>query len=581
MANITLNNVKLQVADGITVLEAARANGVNIPTLCHMDMADIKMINKVGTCRVCMVEVVNPNGSSWLAPACATDIWDGMVINTNTPRAIKARRTMVELFISNHPKDCLACERNRNCELQDLAADLNIRDDRYAGKMSKHTKDTSSRSLIRDPEKCVLCRRCETMCNEVQTVGVYSAVNRGLETTIGTAFDFPMLDTACTFCGQCISVCPTGALTQISNIGEVWSEINNPDKVVIVQTAPAVRVALGEEFNMPVGTRVTGKMVAALRRLGFDHVYDTDFAADLTIMEEAHELIDRVKNGGTLPMLTSCCPAWVKFIEHQFPTLLDIPSSCKSPHEMFGAIAKTYLAEKLGVDPGKMVVVSIMPCVAKKYEAAREELANDGNANVDYVLTTREMASMLREAGINFNSLPDEDFDKVMGESSGASVIFGTTGGVIEAAVRTAASWLGGETIKNVDFKELRGMEGIREATVKAGEVELKIGIAHGLGNARTLLENIRDGKCQYHAIEIMACPGGCVGGGGQPFYGNDRTIIAARAKSLYAEDEAKQVRCSHENAEIKALYAEFLEKPGSHKAHELLHTQYVKRDKL
>ena len=577
MINITLNNMKLQVEPGTTILEAARSVGVNIPTLCHMDMASIKMVNKVGTCRVCMVDV---EGRYPLMPACAATVYEGMVIHTNTPRAIQARRTVVELFLSNHPKDCLVCERNKNCELQTLAADLNIRDTRYEGKMTKHPKDVSSNSLIRDAEKCVLCRRCETMCNQVQTVGVYSAVKRGIETTVGTAFDNPMTETSCTFCGQCVSVCPTGALTQTSHTSEVWNAINNPEKVVVVQAAPAIRVALGEEFGLPVGTRVTGKMVASLRRIGFDHVYDTTFAADLCIMEEATELLGRIKNGGRLPMLTSCCPAWVKFIEHQFPELLDVPSSCKSPQQMFGVIAKTYMAEKLGVDPDKMVVVSIMPCLAKKFEAAREELSYADRLDVDYVLSTRELANMLREAGINFNQLPDEDFDKVMGESSGAGVIFGTTGGVVEAAVRTAAAWMG-NTSTDVEYSQLRGVEGIREATIKVGDLDLKIGIANGLGNARTLLENIRDGKSEYHAIEIMGCPGGCVSGGGQPFYGNDREVVAKRAQGLYSEDRDKAVRLSHENAEIKALYADFLGEPGGEKAHALLHTTYTKRPRL
>jgi len=578
MPNVKLNGVQLQVEDGLTILDVARANGVNIPTLCYMNMSDVGIVNCVGTCRVCMVEV---EGRPNLMPACAVQVWDGMSVVTNSPKAINARRTVVELLISDHPKDCLSCERNRKCELQDLAADLNVREDKYAGKRVEYAKDTSSKSIIRDPEKCVMCRRCETMCNQVQTVGVYSGAHRSLEAVVSTAFEYPMLDTSCTFCGQCISVCPTGALTQVSDIGNVWSAINDPDKVVIVQTAPAVRVALGEEFGMPIGTRVTGKMVAGLRRMGFDHVYDTDFAADLTIMEETAELLNRVKNNGPFPLLTSCCPAWVKFIEHQFPTLLDIPSSCKSPHQMFGAIAKTYLAEKLGVDPAKMVVVSVMPCVAKKYEAAREELANGGHADVDYVITTREMAAMLREACIDFTSLPDEDFDAVMGESTGAGVIFGRTGGVIEAAVRTAVFKITGKNPANVEFGQLRGQDGIREAVVKAGDMDLKIGIAHGLGNARTLLENIRDGKSEYHAIEIMACPGGCVNGGGQPFYGNDRMVAAERAKGLNAEDADKPVRVSHENKEIQTLYKEFLGEPGSHKAHDLLHTCYIKREKM
>jgi NADH-quinone oxidoreductase subunit G len=574
MVNIKINNIAVQVEAGTTILEAARTLGINIPTLCYMNMESAGCKNAPGSCRVCMVELEGRNN---LLPACVTVSWEGMSIHTNTPRAIKTRRTVVELFLSNHPKDCLVCERNKNCELQTLAAELNIRQNKYEGKMAKHKKDTSGMSLIRDPEKCILCRRCETMCNEVQTVGVYSAVNRSLETTVSTAFNNPVTDTTCTFCGQCVSVCPTGALTQANHTGEVWAALADPDKVVVVQAAPAIRVALGEEFGMVVGARVTGKMVAGLRRLGFNHVYDTNFAADLTVMEEANELLNRINNGGRLPMLTSCCPAWVKFIEHQFPELLDVPSTCKSPHEMFGTVAKTYLAQKLNLDPKKMVVVSIMPCLAKKYESAREELGR----NVDYVLTTRELASMFREAGLNFHALPDEDFDPIMGESTGAGTIFGTTGGVIEATVRTAVYSLTGQNPADVEFTQLRGTDGIREATVKAGDTELLIGIANGLGNARTMLENIRDGKSQYHAIEIMACPGGCVAGGGQPYHGNNQAIIKERAASLYVVDREKKARCAHENTEIQTLYAEFLEKPGSKKAHDLLHTSYVKREKV
>ncbi len=578
MITLTINGKKVEIEEGKTILDAAKACGIHIPTLCHLDMHSIKMVNQVGTCRVCMVEL---EGRRNLAPACSTKAVDGMVIRTNTMRAIKSRRAMVELFLSNHPKDCLVCERNQKCELQHLAAELGIREVKYQGKVSKHEKDTSSYSLIRDAEKCVLCRRCETMCNNVQTVGVYSAVHRGFDTVIGTAFDQPMINTTCTFCGQCVSVCPTAALTQVDNTAEVWTALNNKDKFVIVQTAPAVRVALGEEFGMEIGSRVTGKMVAALRQLGFAKVFDTDFAADLTIMEEATELIGRIQNGGRLPILTSCCPAWVKFIEHQFPELLDVPSTCKSPHEMFGAIAKTYLAEKLNVAPEKIVVVSVMPCLAKKYEAARPELISGDLPNVDYVISTRELARMIREAGVSFAELEDENFDSIMGESSGASVIFGTTGGVIEAALRTANVWLTGEKLGKIDFTELRGMDGIREATVKVGDLDLKIGIASGLGNARQLLEAIRNGRADYHAIEIMACPGGCVAGGGQPYYGNDIGIIGKRAEAIYAEDKEKEIRFSHENPEIQKLYEEFLEKPGSHKAHELLHTKFTQREIL
>ncbi|MCL2617744.1 MAG: NADH-dependent [FeFe] hydrogenase, group A6 [Defluviitaleaceae bacterium] len=570
----------MSVEEGITVLDAAKQAGVYIPTLCHMNLHSLNMHNNPGSCRVCMVEL---EGRRTLAPACTTKVFDGMKVRTNTPKAIKSRRTMVELLLSNHPTDCLICDRNNNCELQSMASSLGIRKIRYSGERMRFDSDTSSHAMIRDPEKCILCRRCETVCNEVQTVNVYSAKGRGFDAVLSTAFDMPLYDTTCTFCGQCASVCPTGALVQRSYITEVWDEIADPDKLVIVQTAPAVRVALGEEFGMDYGSRVTGKMVAALRHIGFDKVYDTDFAADLTIMEEANELIKRIQGGGPLPMLTSCCPAWVRFIEHQFPSLIDIPSSCASPHEMFGAIAKTYLAEKLGVDPKKVVVVSIMPCLAKKHEANRAELATEF-PHVDYVLTTRELASMIREAGLSFGELEEADFDKVMGESTGAGVIFGTTGGVIEAAVRTAACKLEGKEIDKIDFTELRGMDGVREATVHVAGMDLRIGIAHGLGNARTLLQKIKDGKADYHAIEIMACPGGCVGGGGQPLLqtysleGDKMAVIEKRAKALYAEDADKQRRRSHENKEIQQLYAEFLGEPGSHKAHDLLHTTYTKR---
>ena len=510
MVEIKINNVTTEVPEDTTILEAAEKMGVHIPTLCHLDLHDIKMVNQVGTCRVCMVEI---EGRHNLMPACATRVYQGMEVHTNTRRAVKARRANTELLLSNHPKDCLVCERNLNCELQHLAAELSVREDKYQGDRLRSEKDNTSYSIIRNAEKCVLCRRCETMCNNVQTVGVYSAVKRGFETVVGTAFDNPMLDTSCTFCGQCVSVCPTAALTEIDDTAQVWRAINNPDKYVVVQTAPAIRVALGESFGMPIGTQVTGKMVTALRRMGFDQVLDTNFGADLTVLEEASEFLHRLEHGGRLPILTSCCPAWVKFIEHQFPELLDIPSSCKSPHEMFGVIAKTYLAEKLGVDPSKMVVVSIMPCLAKKFEARREELSGEGRGNdVDYVLSTRELAKMIKEAGINFKMLPDDDFDKIMGESTGAGVIFGTTGGVIEAVVRTVAAWQDGKPPADLNFTQLRGMEGIREAEVTVGGKKVSIGIAHGLGNARKLLEDIRDGKAQYDAIEIMACPSGCVG---------------------------------------------------------------------
>ncbi|MDR3240521.1 MAG: [FeFe] hydrogenase, group A [Clostridiales bacterium] len=580
MVNITINHLETSVPEGTTILEAAREIGVHIPTLCHLDLPDIKMVNRVGTCRVCMVEV---EGKWNLTPACSTAVTPGMVIHTDTLRAIRARRTVVELLLSNHPRECLTCERNGTCELQSLAAELGIREIKFKGPRIHTEKDTTSYSIVRNAEKCVLCRRCETMCNEVQTVGVYSAVHRGFDCLIGTAFDLPMLETSCTCCGQCVSVCPTAALTETDDSAEVWEAIANPDLYVVAQTAPAVRVTLGEEFGLPVGTQVTGKMTAALRKMGFDKVLDTDFAADLTIMEEASEFIHRMKHGGRLPILTSCCPAWVKFIEHQFPDLLDIPSTCKSPHEMFGAIAKTYLARKLGVDPAKMVVVSIMPCLAKKFEARREELSgHEVGSNVDYVLSTRELARMIREAGIHFNALPEEDFDGVMGESSGASAIFGTTGGVIEAVVRTAACWLDPENPNpQIDFQQLRGIEGIREACVEFAGQKFCVAIAHGLGNARKLLTDIQEGKAQYDAIEIMACPSGCVGGGGQPYHGNNMEVLTQRACAVYNEDKGKSVRRSHENKEVLALYKEFLGEPYGEKAHELLHTRYQKRDQI
>jgi len=576
MIEIKINNEAVQVPEGITILEAAQNHGVHIPTLCHLDLHDIKMVNKVGTCRVCMVEIT---GRRNLVPACAALVYEGVEIITNSPRAINARRTNAELLLSNHPKDCLVCERNLNCELQSLAAELGIREDKFSGARLRVEKDNTSYSIVRNAEKCVLCRRCETMCNDVQTVGVYSAVHRGFETYMGTAMDNPILDTACTFCGQCVSVCPTAALTEIDDSAKVWEALNDPDKFVVVQAAPAIRAALGEAFGMPVGSLVTGKMVTALRRLGFNQVLDTDFAADLTVLEEASEFLHRLESGGRMPMLTSCCPAWVKFIEHQFPELLDVPSTCKSPQEMFGAIAKAYLAPKLGIDPANMVVVSIMPCLAKKFEAAREELGNKAQGrDVDYVLSTRELARMVKEAGINFPALPDTDFDAVMGESTGAGVIFGTTGGVIEAVLRTVSAWKDG-TPKDVNFTQLRGLEGIREATVTIGGQPISVAIAHGLGNARGLLEAIRDGKANYHAIEIMACPSGCVGGGGQPYHGNNIEVLRQRAAALYKEDAGKPKRMSHENAQLQQLYDEFLGEKYGKKAHELLHTTFKARD--
>ncbi|MCT4593605.1 MAG: NADH-dependent [FeFe] hydrogenase, group A6 [Anaeromicrobium sp.] len=576
--SIIINGEDYQVPKDSTILDVAKDAGINIPTLCHLDLHNLKAVNKAASCRVCMVEVAGKNN---LAPACVTKVSEGMDIKTDSIRAIKARRMAVELLLSNHPNECFTCPRNLDCDLQALAKDLGITRIKFEGEKKEYAKDTSSASIVKDPSKCIMCRRCETMCNDVQTCGILSGLDRGFDAIVGPAFNLPMKDTSCTYCGQCVAVCPTAALTEVNSIDKVWSAIEHKDKYVIAQIAPAIRVALGEEFGMAPGTIVTGKIATALKRLGFDGVFDTDFAADLTIMEEASELIHRLENNGTLPMLTSCCPAWVKFIEHQFPELLDIPSTCKSPHIMFGAIAKTYYAEKMGIDPNKIVVVSVMPCVAKKAEAERPELTKDNANDVDLVVTTREFATMIKEAGMDFTKLPDGEFDKLMGESTGASVIFGTTGGVIEAALRTAYEWATGETLEKVDFKQLRGLDGIREATVDLKGKELKIGIAHGLGNARRLLEDIRDGKSHYHAIEIMACPGGCVGGGGQPYHHGDASIIEARHKAIYEEDAGKTLRKSHENPEIIKLYEEFLGKPLGHKSHDLLHTHYEKRDRI
>lgn len=578
MINIKINGKEMQVAEGTTILEASKMVNLKIPTLCHLNLKDFGIVNQTASCRVCVVEV---EGRPALAPSCAELCTEGMSIRTDSIRAINARRTAVELLLSNHPFDCLVCPKNLECDLQSLAQELGIHEIRYTGEKMDYPKDTSSYSLVKDPNKCVMCRRCETMCNDVQTCGILSAVNRGFNVFVGPAFNLDMVDTSCTFCGQCVAVCPTAALTEVNNTDKVWAAIADPKKHVVVQVAPAVRVAVGELFGMDPGQIVTGKMVSALRSLNFDAVFDTDFGADLTIMEEASELIHRIQNGGRLPMLTSCCPAWVKFFEHQFPDLLDIPSTCKSPQIMLGAMIKTYYADKIGKKPEDIVVVSVMPCLAKKAEAARPELTKDENSDVDLVITTRELGQMLKEAGIDLSGLPESDFDQLLGESTGASVIFGTTGGVIEAAVRTAYEWITGETLEAVDFHQLRGLEGIREAEVKVGDLNLRIGIAHGLGHARKLLEDIRDGKSHFDAIEIMACPGGCIGGGGQPYHHGDMEIIKKRQMAIYQEDTGKVLRKSHENPYIKKLYDEFLGQPNSHLAHELLHTHYVPKDKI
>ena len=580
MSKLSMNGREISFDAGRTILQVAREHGVEIPTLCHLQDADHKEV-----CRICVVEVA---GSDRLLPACATPANEGMEILTDTPRVREARKTVLELLLSDHPKDCLTCAKSGQCDLQELAERFCLRENRYEGGSQSTYKKDISPAIARDMDKCVMCRRCETMCNEVQTVGALSGVNRGFNAVVAPAFDMPLEESVCTFCGQCVAVCPTGALVERDYSWQVIEAIADPDKVVVVQTAPAVRAALGECFGMEPGTLVTGKMASALRQMGFKYVFDTDFAADLTIMEEGAELLDRIKrflSGDTsvrLPILTSCCPAWVKFFEHQYPDLLDVPSTAKSPQQMFGAIAKNYLAGKLGIPREKLVVVSVMPCLAKKYECARPEFSVDGNPDVDISISTRELAHLIKRANIDFVSLPDSDFDSPLGESTGAAVIFGTTGGVIEAATRSAVEWLTGKPLEDVNFTALRGLEGCREAKLKVGDLELHIGIAHELGNARKLLDAIRAGTVEpFHAIEIMACPGGCIGGGGQPYHHGNMEIIRKRQGAIYREDEAKVRRKSHENPDIIKLYEEYLGKPLGAKPHHLLHTHYFKRHKI
>ena len=577
MENITVkvNGVEVSVPKGATVLEAAHAAGFEIPTLCYM-----KEINEIGACRICVVEVNEGRGFRLVA-GCVYPCTDNMEILTASPKVIESRKKTLELILSTHDRKCLSCVRSGNCELQKLCKDYGIEDaSKYDGANNVYDVDNSAAHMYRDNNKCILCRRCVAVCAKTQGIGVIGANERGFKTYIGSAFDMGLGETSCVSCGQCIAVCPVGAIAEKDYIKPVLEAIADPEKVVLVQTAPAVRAGLGECFGLPIGTNVEGKMVAALRRLGFDKVFDTDFAADLTIMEEANEFLDRVKNGGKLPLITSCSPGWVKYCEHYFPEMTENLSSCKSPQQMFGAVAKTYYAEKMGIDPKNIVMVSIMPCTAKKFEIGRDDQNAAGVPDVDYSLTTRELGRMIERAGINFLGLADEKFDDPLGISTGAAVIFGATGGVMEAALRTAVYTLTGEN--PIDFPEVRGTEGIKEATYNVAGMDVKVAVASGLANAKELLEKVQNGEADYHFIEIMGCPGGCVNGGGQPQVAmgirNFVDIRAERAKVLYNLDAEMPVRQSHENPAIKAIYDEFLEKPGSHKAHELLHTTYVKR---
>jgi len=576
MVNIKINNMPLSVPKGISILEAARMAGIEIPTLCYL-----KKINEIGACRICMVEV---KGARSLVTACVYPVNEGMEIFTNTERVRKSRKTTLELILSTHDRKCLSCVRSGTCELQQLCKEFGVDDEgRFDGANPVHEYDDSAIHMIRDNGKCILCRRCVAAC-QAQHISVIGANARGFDTHIGSAFERPLDSVACVSCGQCIVNCPTGAIYEKDDTAKVLEAINDPEKFVVVHTAPSIRVTLGECFGMHIGTNVQGKMVAALRRLGFDKVFDTDFGADLTIVEEANEFLGRVQNGGVLPMITSCSPGWIKYCEHYYPDMLDHLSTCKSPQQMSGAIIKTWYAEKMGIDPKDIVVVGIMPCTAKKFETKRDDQAASGYPDVDYSLTTRELGRMIESAGIYFKHLPDEEFDNPLGDSTGAAVIFGATGGVMEAALRTAVEKLSGEELKSLDFTEVRGTEGIKEASYTVNGMEIKVCVVSGLANANTIMEKVKNGTADYHFIEIMGCPGGCVNGGGQPIQHavvrNFVDLRARRAAALYEADKDMPLRKSHESEAVKRLYAEFLGEPGSHKAHEVLHTSYVARPK-
>jgi iron-only hydrogenase group A len=569
--SLTIDGKKVEVPPGTTILEAAKSANLRIPTLCYLPE-----VQAIGACRVCLVEI---EGNKNLQASCVFPATDGLVVHTHSKKVQEARKFTVELLLSAHPQECLTCTRNLKCELQRLAEEMGIREVRFQGEKPKPRIDDSNPSIRRDASKCILCRRCVTVCQEIQQVGALSAQERGFDTYVGPAFGDELGETACALCGQCINVCPVGALTEKDYTQDVWKAIHDPDKIVVVQDAPAVRAALGEEFGLPPGSLVTGKMLEALRRLGFDVIFDTNFAADLTIIEEGNELLKRVKGGGTLPMITSCSPGWIKFIEHFYPDFLPHLSTCKSPHQMLGALAKTYYAKKVGIDPAKMVTVSIMPCTAKKFECNRPEMKDSGFRDVDYVLTTRELARMIKAAGIDFVNLPDGSYDNPLGEYTGAATIFGATGGVMEAALRTVYEVVTGKKLENVEFMAVRGLTGVKEATVSIeGLGDVSVAVAHGLGNARKLMDRLAAGKANYHFIEVMACPGGCVAGGGQPIPVNNE-IRKLRAEALYKEDKGL-LRKSHENPSITKIYQEFLKEPLGEMSHHLLHTKYTKRGK-
>ncbi|MEW6663512.1 MAG: NADH-dependent [FeFe] hydrogenase, group A6 [Bacillota bacterium] len=580
MVTLTIDDRQVEVPEGTTIIEAARKIGVNIPSLCYL-----KEINAVGACRICLVEI---EGSKTLQTACVYPVTEGLVVRTNTHRVREARRAVLELLLSNHPTDCFSCTRNLNCELQTLAHEFNIRDIKYDGDRTKIPLDTKSPAIEREPEKCILCYRCISICSKVITANVYTVINRGFKAFVAPAFNRSLDDVCCTTCGQCTTVCPTAALREKDVTREVWKVLQDPDKYVVVQTAPSIRVTIGEEFGRPYGSIMTGQMVAALRKLGFDKVFDTDFTADMTIVEEGHEFLEKVQHDGPWPHLSSCSPGWIKFCEHFYPEFLDNISTVKSPMSMFGALAKTYHAQQTGRDPKDMVVVGVMPCTAKKFEASRPEHSDSGYRDVDFVLTTREFARMIRETGIDFVHLPEEDFDTPLGISTGAGTIFGATGGVAEAAIRTIYEHVTGKELHQPEFiQALRGMDGVKVAELDLFGKKINLAIAHGTGNARLLLDKIKKGEEMYHFIEIMGCPGGCVGGGGQPILSNkhrwykSRDYRMDRADALYEIDEKKELRKAHENPGVWKIYREYLDHPLSEKARKLLHTRYFQRSKF